>query len=189
MSTWKELSKPPNLITLSRFFVFPFLAYAAFLNNKMLFSVLFIYMIISDLADGYVARKLNMCSELGNYLDRVADDMVHFLTIPLLYIMIPEKIIECAVLFIIIVIFLLWVRLIRLIKFKDKMALHLISGKIVNFINYPVLTYMLWSDNYFTVFLVYSILVCLTLIEEIIVLTIASEPDNSIKSVFTMKRE
>lgn len=63
----------PNTITLLRLVTLPFLIYS--FNNlsiPLTFSI-FLVSIISDLLDGYIARKLNSTSKLGAYLDIFVD--------------------------------------------------------------------------------------------------------------------
>ncbi len=79
----KEIFYVSNLISLSRFVLLAFTSY--FLINKNYSSgVIFIILIwISDLLDGYFARKRNEISELGKIIDPLADK-VSIITIVLI---------------------------------------------------------------------------------------------------------
>lgn len=66
----------PNLLTLSRLLVTPFLVFFIFQNNKIAFFLLLFWAAISDVLDGYVARKFNISSKMGVMLDAIADKIL-----------------------------------------------------------------------------------------------------------------
>ena len=67
------IKKIPNLISLARLLMIPVVFWCV-LVDLYLFATLFIIAIaISDLLDGFLARYLNAETELGSYLDAVAD--------------------------------------------------------------------------------------------------------------------
>ena len=63
----------PSLITSLRIVILPHLAYS--LNHGLIpvACVLFLIALCSDLADGYVARKLGVASKFGAYFDATVD--------------------------------------------------------------------------------------------------------------------
>ena len=75
-----------DFFTFSRILVTPFVIYFIFIDDFFIASILFIYCSISDLLDGYLARKYDLVNERGNFLDPLADKilMIGVLTI-LLY--------------------------------------------------------------------------------------------------------
>ena len=63
----------PNTITLLRLIAIPHLIYSFnYLSMYVTFSI-FLASIISDLVDGYVARKISSTSKFGAYLDVIVD--------------------------------------------------------------------------------------------------------------------
>ena len=63
----------PNLITLARILSVPIMVWAIS-SGEMLFAfVLFVLAGLSDAVDGYLAKRLDMATELGAYLDPIAD--------------------------------------------------------------------------------------------------------------------
>ncbi len=63
----------PNLITLARILSVPIMVWAIS-SGEMLFAfILFVIAGLSDAVDGYLAKRLDMASELGAYLDPIAD--------------------------------------------------------------------------------------------------------------------
>lgn len=63
----------PNALTLARLFSIPLIVVLIHENNFAAACWLFIAAGITDALDGYLARKLNQSSEIGAYLDALAD--------------------------------------------------------------------------------------------------------------------
>src|ERR1051326_6364691 len=63
----------PNLITLARILSVPMMVWAISAGEMLLALALFGLAGLSDGVDGYLAKRLNMASELGAYLDPIAD--------------------------------------------------------------------------------------------------------------------
>ena len=73
----------PNIITLVRIGLTPVIALLPFIQGywpKVLAFVIFCAAAISDTVDGYLARKHNQVSELGQFLDPIADKLLLFAT-------------------------------------------------------------------------------------------------------------
>ena len=66
----------PNLITLARILLVPVVVWAI-ASGQMLFAfLLFLAAGISDAVDGFLAKRFGMTSELGAYLDPLADKVL-----------------------------------------------------------------------------------------------------------------
>jgi cardiolipin synthase len=63
----------PNLITLARILCVPLIVWAITSGEMMGAFVLFLAAGVSDAVDGFLAKRFNMASELGAYLDPLAD--------------------------------------------------------------------------------------------------------------------
>ena len=63
----------PNLITLGRILLVPVVVWAIIYGELWLAFVLFLAAGVSDAVDGYLAKRFDMASELGAYLDPLAD--------------------------------------------------------------------------------------------------------------------
>ena len=66
----------PNLLTFIRFIIVPFYFYFLVSNYYMTAAVLYGLAAVSDILDGYLARKLNQSSELGKIIDPIADKLI-----------------------------------------------------------------------------------------------------------------
>jgi cardiolipin synthase (CMP-forming) len=63
----------PNLITLGRIILVPVVVWAIISGEMLLAFSLFVVAGISDAVDGFLAKRFHMESELGAYLDPLAD--------------------------------------------------------------------------------------------------------------------
>jgi len=63
----------PNLITLGRILLVPIVVWAITLGEMRVAFALFLAAGISDAVDGFLAKRFHMKSELGAYLDPLAD--------------------------------------------------------------------------------------------------------------------
>jgi len=63
----------PNLITLGRILLVPVVVWAITLGEMRIAFALFLAAGISDAVDGFLAKRFHMKSELGAYLDPLAD--------------------------------------------------------------------------------------------------------------------
>src|SRR5262249_32109102 len=63
----------PNLITLARILMVPIIVWAITGDHMLLAFVLFLVAGLSDLVDGFLAKRFGMATNLGAYLDPLAD--------------------------------------------------------------------------------------------------------------------
>ncbi len=66
----------PNLITLGRILLVPIVVWAIAAGRLQLAFLLFLAAAISDGVDGYLAKRFGMTTELGAYLDPLADKIL-----------------------------------------------------------------------------------------------------------------
>lgn len=69
----------PNLLTIMRMFLIPIflIVFYSHIDNSLIYSILvFILSGITDVLDGYIARKNNLITKLGIVLDPLADKLM-----------------------------------------------------------------------------------------------------------------
>jgi CDP-diacylglycerol--glycerol-3-phosphate 3-phosphatidyltransferase len=90
----KGVMNLPNKLTLSRMIMIPFFVLFFYLDFKSHFFIalaIFIVASLTDLFDGKIARKYNLVTNLGKFLDPIADKvlvsaaMIIFLTKPFIF--------------------------------------------------------------------------------------------------------
>jgi cardiolipin synthase (CMP-forming) len=63
----------PNLITIGRILLVPVVVWAIGSGEMLVAFLLFLAAGVSDAIDGFIAKRFNMTSEIGAYLDPLAD--------------------------------------------------------------------------------------------------------------------
>ncbi|WP_068777429.1 CDP-alcohol phosphatidyltransferase family protein [Paenibacillus sp. FJAT-26967] len=66
----------PNLLTLSRFFLIPVYLYIFYEGYTKVAFLIVVLAGITDIVDGYIARKRNLVTQLGIMLDPLADKLM-----------------------------------------------------------------------------------------------------------------
>ncbi len=75
----------PNMLTLARIFITPFIVYAIIEHQPVLALILMGVAGLTDLLDGAIARVLNQRSTVGAFMDPLADKLMLISTIVTLY--------------------------------------------------------------------------------------------------------
>jgi len=75
------LKHVPNILTIVRFLLIPFIVFYIFTNNYLLAFVFFTISAITDIADGFIARKFNLISNFGKLMDPLADKLTQIATL------------------------------------------------------------------------------------------------------------
>ena len=68
----------PNIITIIRILLIPVVVSQLYLKQYIWAFVLLLVSGVTDVADGYIARRFNMVTKLGTILDPVADKLMQF---------------------------------------------------------------------------------------------------------------
>ena len=79
MNERREIFNLPNSITMARISVVPFLFLLLASPGpfwSLVLAALFVLAAITDFADGFVARKYNMITTMGKFLDPLADKLI-----------------------------------------------------------------------------------------------------------------
>lgn len=79
MSTRREIFNLPNSITLARISVVPFLFFLLMSPGpfwSLVLAALFVLASITDFLDGFIARRYNMITTMGKFLDPLADKLI-----------------------------------------------------------------------------------------------------------------
>jgi len=63
----------PNILSTFRIILIPLIAYCFSLDKFNIALILFILACVTDILDGYIARKYNLITDLGKILDPLAD--------------------------------------------------------------------------------------------------------------------
>ena len=142
----------PNFITFSRVLLLVAMWIFFFLKDTFVLGILFLIAGVTDLLDGFLARKLNQETEFGAKFDSAADNLLGFSFILWLPFLFPDIIAAHGKLIGIAVFFVAFSWLVAALKFKRNPEFHLTSNKVATVIIYAFVAHALFF-GYNTVFL------------------------------------
>ena len=65
----------PNILTIIRFILIPFIFISVVSNRYLTALIIFTISAITDILDGYIARKYNYITDIGKLIDPLADKL------------------------------------------------------------------------------------------------------------------
>ena len=71
----------PNILTIIRFLLIPVILFYVFTGNYISAFIFFTLSAITDVADGFIARKFNFISNFGKLMDPLADKLTQIATL------------------------------------------------------------------------------------------------------------
>ena len=80
------LKHVPNILTITRFLLIPFIVIFALQDNYIAAAVFLILSGFTDVADGYIARKFNFITDFGKLMDPLADKCTQIATLVVLVV-------------------------------------------------------------------------------------------------------
>lgn len=80
------LKNVPNILTVIRFLLIPLIVLYIFSGNYILAFIFFTISGLTDIADGFIARKFNLISNFGKLMDPLADKLTQISTLASLVI-------------------------------------------------------------------------------------------------------
>ena len=75
------LKHVPNILTVIRLLLIPFIVFFILTEHYILAFIFFTISGITDIADGFIARKFNLVSTFGKLMDPLADKLTQIATI------------------------------------------------------------------------------------------------------------
>ncbi len=180
---------PPNFLSFYRIIAFPFILWLALSGKQDLFAIFLTVNLLTDIADGYIARKFNMTSEFGARLDSWADNFTYLLAFTGIYIFKLDDFMPNIVSFLIWAGLLLSALLFSVIKFGKFPSLHLYSWKIGGYIQGAFFV-ILFTHDFITPF--YYLMICwgiLSAIEHISIQIIIPEMRSNAKGLYWVLRK
>ena len=67
------LKHVPNILTVARFFLIPFIIYFIVVDQYVMAFIFLTLSGITDILDGFIARKFNFITNFGKLIDPLAD--------------------------------------------------------------------------------------------------------------------
>ncbi len=124
----------PNILGFYRILAFPFILWFALSDKENLFAMFLVINLLTDVADGLIARLFKIESEFGARLDSLADIFTYLLAFTGIYVFKLEDFIPHLTSFVVFLIMMSLIVVISLIKFGKFPSFHLYSTKIGGYI-------------------------------------------------------
>ena len=90
----------PNVISLFRLLLVPVIAFFLWRENYLVSLILVVISAVSDMVDGFIARKFHMVSNVGRVLDPIADKITQIVILLMLAYHVKAMIIPAIILFV-----------------------------------------------------------------------------------------
>ena len=174
----------PNIISVSRLIISGLLFFLG--EYPILFTILYLYCGLSDVFDGYLARRWKVESDLGAKLDSLGDFLFYIL-ITVVFFIHTEVMKENVVLLFVISVFA--IKLLNLIitkaRFKHWGMMHTIANKLSGLLIYFMLpVYILFPLFPVIIAIIIVLIALLATIEEGLILLTAKQYNINQKSIF-----
>lgn len=179
----------PNLITSYRILASPLILYFIISGNERLFAVFLIINLVSDVIDGYVARRFHMESETGAKLDSFADNFNYLLAFTGLLVFKIDDLRPHLVSFIVFVSMLILTVIVSLIKFRKFPSFHLYTTKIGGYIQGAFFICLFTLGFYAPFWYLMITLAILGSIEHIAIQMLIPEMRSNVKGLYWILKE
>ncbi len=177
----------PNILSMSRGVIMPILFFMVFnLHSetmKMIFVLLYFIAGVTDALDGYIARRFDICSDLGADLDTYADILYFLGSAVFIYVLAKDALLENIWYLAAILVLLVTEVIISSIKFKKPLFIHTILAKFSAFMVF--LTVLMMAITQINTLLLVTILVYgVSFTENILIFIIKGEVPVNYKGLF-----
>jgi cardiolipin synthase len=174
----------PNILSLYRIFIFPYLLFFVFDEDETMFAIFITINLITDVLDGWIARTFHLETKIGAKLDSWADMGTYIAAFFAVYFFKWDVI--RPHLFILESFFAIWLLsyLVVFIKFRGLIGLHTILFRITGWVQGGFIV-CLFSFGFFPWFFYFSLIIgILACLEEIIIILIISRPMTNVKGLY-----
>lgn len=180
----KSFYSIPNLLSFYRIFTFPLVLYFALSQNELIYFILILIDLISDILDGFIARRFKLQTEFGARLDTFADIGMYILAF--LGVVIFKASELDPYIFSLLVFFMVFAipKIIGWIKFRRFPSLHLFSSKIGGYLQGFFFLHLFifgFSPGFYYVMIIFGIL---SFIEQIIIVLIVRDMRSNMKGLY-----
>jgi len=180
----EDIQSLPNQLTFLRFLSIPVLWFFAFLQFKIAFVILFAFAGLTDMLDGYLARRLKKESDFGAWFDSLADNIISASLLFWIWRLLPELLKENVVLILVVFGLFLSSLVIGYIKYKKMIDYHLYTNKAANVFLYVFFLHALLFGVHIIFFYLTLLIIAVGLLEEIAMTLTNGKVESNKKSVF-----
>ncbi|MGB0473476.1 MAG: CDP-alcohol phosphatidyltransferase family protein [Porticoccaceae bacterium] len=181
----KNIYSIPNLLSLLRLALVPVLIIAVCLKETNLFLLLLAISLLSDMLDGYFARKLQQVTEFGARLDSWADMATYAMMIIGIFYIWPVIFVEQLYFLIAATLSYVLPVVIALARFGSFPSYHTWGAKIAAVLIAPAFYLLVLADNqlFFRLVIVFHVIVA---IEEIAITFLLKKSKTNVASILSI---
>ena len=176
----------PNLLSMLRLGLVPVLVWLASAHKSDLFLLVLVVSLVSDVLDGYLARRLNQASELGAKLDSWGDILTYAAMILGLHLIWPDIFAKQAEFLFAAMLSFTLPTLFAFRKFGGYPSYHTWGAKLAAILIAPAYyVLILWGvDGFFRVVILFHVLVAA---EEMAITFMLAEPRSNVRSFWSLR--
>lgn len=174
----------PNILSLYRLCIFPVIMWCIIADLRKPFTILFVISLVTDILDGYIARRFKLQTPLGARLDSLADIGTVILGVTGMFVF-EYVSIEPYLLFLFILVALyLAIIVMSLIKFGRISSLHLYSSKIAAYLQ-GIFFFILFCFGFSRIsfWIMFGVAAC-SFMEEICTLIVLRKLQENVKGIY-----
>ena len=174
----------PNILSLYRIVIFPFILWLIFSGKENLFAVFITISLLTDFLDGLIARTFKMQTNIGAKLDSWADLGTYILAFLAIGLFKWQEIKPHSLLLYIFTVAMVSSYALVFVKFKGLIGLHTYMFKVTGYLQGTFIVILFLAGFYllpYYICLTWGILAC---IEEIIIISILKEPKMNVRGLY-----
>ncbi len=188
MKTLFQAKNIPNFLSGYRLVALPVLFWAIYAKERELYVWLLCINLISDILDGFLARKFKWESEFGARLDSTADFGTYLAAFAGMIFIEQEFFMDHLLEFGCVIAFFFIPQIICFVRFGRNTSMHLYSSKIAGYIQgIFFFTYFVFGNFpwYFYFMIAFSFL---NFLEELIIILAIKEPRSNMKGLYWVRK-
>ena len=182
MLSRRQLKRVPNLISAIRILIAPLLLLLAWLQMPTWFLIALAFSGLTDIADGWLARKLHATSALGAHFDSWGDFVIYTTMAIGAWLLWPEITREIMPYFVMILCSFVLPALIGLLKFRELTGYHTWSVKLAVFVTF-IGYFLLYTGSATWPFVLASLLCVIAGAEEILITLVLRHERTDVRSL------
>ncbi len=179
----------PNVLSFYRLAAFPLILWFIIRDKELLFIIFLVISFVTDIADGFIARRFGLETKVGAKLDSLADDLTYLLAIAGIFTFKFQEISPYILSFSVFIGFLFLTVIVSLIKFRKLPSFHLYMTKAGGYIQ-GTFVITLFTIGFIPAYYYFMIFWgILSAIEHIAIQLIIPEMRSNIKGLYWILKE
>jgi CDP-diacylglycerol--glycerol-3-phosphate 3-phosphatidyltransferase len=169
--------------------VFPFILYLILSGEDRLFALFITISLLTDVADGYIARRFNLQTEIGAKLDSWADLGTYILAFTAIYVFKWDSMEEHTTILLVFAGVMALSYIAVFVKFGSLIGLHTYLFKIAGYLQGAfIIVLFVWGfiPWQYYISLGVGIVAC---IEEILIIMVLERPRSNVKGLYWMVKK